>query len=179
MKGILSTVACVLLALALAVFAVGNGALRGWTDEREQALHTLQGNSDMAALLSTRAMDAANLAVVAARHLSADHPDLLALRKAYAVLTDEASSAAQAAQADAALTLAAANLGQSLPELPSVQADTRDQVYISTLTRALAEGTNAADAYRAAVEDFNRRLNASLTGKLAMLLGVEPLPVQE
>ena len=178
MKGILLTILCVVLALALVVFAVGSGAVRGWSGEREQALNTLRHSTDMAALLQNRAMDAANLAVVAARHLDAAYPDLLTLRKAYTVLTDTAAQPADVAAADAALTQAAAALAQALPPLASVQADERDQVYISTLTRSLAEGTGAADAFANAAADFNRRLAASPTGQLAMFLGVEPLPVQ-
>lgn len=177
-KGILSTVMCVVLALALIVFAVGSGAVRGWQGERTKALDTLRQSTDMASLLENRAMDAANLSVVAARHLDADHPDLLALKNAYAILTSDASPAADIAAADAALTQAAVNLAQLLPELPSVQADQRDQVYVSTLTRTLAEMTSVADVFDAAVKDFNRRLASSPTGQLAMFLGVEPLPVQ-
>ena len=35
-----------------------------------------------------------------------------------------------------------------------------------------------ADAFAAAVQDYNARLTGSLTGRLAMLLGVEPLTAQ-
>ena len=175
MKGILSTVLCILLSLALVVFAVGSGAVRGWNGERTKALDTLRQSTDMAVLLENRAMEAANLAVVAARHLNADHPDLLTLQNASGILKDAKAEAADIAEADAALTQAAVNLSHLLPELPSVQADQRDQVYISTLTRTLAETTSAAKVFDEAVNDFNRRLAASPTGQLAMFLGVEPI----
>ena len=82
------------------------------------------------------------------------------------------------ARADAAISAAAAHLASLLPELPSVQASPRDQAYISTLTRTLSEDAGAADAFAAAVQDYNARLTGSLTGRLAMLLGVEPLTAQ-
>jgi len=177
-KGVLSTVMCVLLALALAAFAVGSGAVRGWSGEREKALHILTGDSRMAGTLANRAMDAANLAVVAARHLPQEDVHLQALRHAHQVLTGGHAAAAELAQADAALTETALALAEALPQLATVQASQRDQVYIATLTRTLAEGTDASGAYLAAAEDFNARMQRSLTGRLAMLLGVELLAAQ-
>lgn len=175
MKNTLSTVLCVALAIVLAAGAVMLGAIRGWGGERDKVLHVLTQDAELASTLQNRAMDAANLAVVAARHLPADDSDIAALRQAYAILSDENSTAGELAQADSALTLAAYNLGKTLPEMDSVKESSRDQVYIRTLTRTLSETTDAASAYAAAVEDFNSRLTRSLTGRIAMLLGIGTL----
>ena len=81
--------------------------------------------------------------------------------------------------ADAELTRLAARLQQELPQLASVQQSSRDQAYITTLTRTLLAAQSVTDSYNAQVESFNRRLEASLTGKLAQLLGVQPLTAYE
>lgn len=173
MKNTLSTILCVLLAVVMAAAGIGIGAVRGWNGERQAALNALSGDGDLAEALQVRAMDAANLAVVAGRHLT-DDADVAALQNAYHTIVSGAS-ADKLAQADAAISIAAANLAARLPELSSVKASTRDQVYISTLTRTLVQQTGSASTYAAAIDDYNQRLNRSLTGKLAMLLGVQPL----
>jgi len=178
MKNTLSTVLCIALTAVLIVGAVLLGAVRGWGGERDKALHTLTQDAELASALQNRAMDAANLAVVAARHLPADNGDVAALRRAYAAASKDNATAQELAQADAALTQAAMNLAKTLPSLDSVQASARDQVYISTLTRTLSETTDAGAAYAAAVEDYNARLTRSLSGRIAMLLGVGTLGLE-
>ena len=181
MKNNLTGALCVVLAVVLAAGAVCLGAYRGWRGERSQVLETLNREGDMAQALQSRAMDAANLAVVASRHVKEDdegYADAAALREAYAAMISGSADAAAMARADAAISAAAARLAALLPELPSVQASPRDQAYISTLTRTLSEDAGAADAFAAAIRDYNARLTGSLTGRLAMLLGVEPLTAQ-
>ena len=181
MKNNLTGALCVVLAVVLAAGAVCLGSYRGWSGERSQVLEALSREGELAQSLQNRAMDAANLAVVASRHVKegdAASGDVAALREGYAVLTGENADAAAIARADAAISGAASRLAAVLPELPSVQASPRDQAYISTLTRTLAQGTDSAAAYATAAQRFNDRLASSLTGRLAMLLGVEPLAVQ-
>lgn len=181
MKNNLTGALCVVLAVVLAAGAVCLGSYRGWSGERSQVLEALNREGDMAQALQSRAMDAANLAVVASRHVKEGDESaeaVSALREAYAVITAGSADAAAMARADAAISTAAAHLASLLPELPSVQASPRDQAYISTLTRTLSEDAGAADAFAAAVQDYNARLTGSLTGRLAMLLGVEPLTAQ-
>ncbi|MBE5804970.1 MAG: hypothetical protein E7316_10735 [Clostridiales bacterium] len=174
MKNSLSTFVCVLLTIALVAGAVCLGAVRGWNGERDAALNALSESGALGDELQIRAMDAANLAVVADRHLNGD-ADVAGLRKAYQIIAGGKASADELAQANADISAAAANLAEKLPELESVKASARDQMYISTLTRVLSESTGSSAAYSTAVEDYNARLSRSLTGKLAMLLGVQPL----
>jgi len=177
MKNTLSTILCVLLTIALVAGAVCIGAVRGWHNEQVATLEAISVGSDLSEPLRNRGMDAANLAVVATRHLPPKDPDVVSLQQAYFKICKTNSSALERAQADALIAIAAASLAERLPELPSVQASQRDQAYISALTRTLSQPTTFAEDYATALEDYNARLNKSLTGKLAMLLGVEPIPV--
>ena len=176
MKNTLSTILCVLLTIALVTAAVCIGAVRGWVNEQNATLQGFSAGSELSEAQRIRGMDAANLAVVASRHLTAKDPDVALLQHAYTVICKSDASALECAQADASISIAAASLAERLPEMDSVQASQRDQVYISTLTRTLSQSTTFAADYAASIEDYNRRLNASLTGKLAMLLGVNPIP---
>ena len=125
MKNNLTGALCVVLAVVLAAGAVCLGAYRGWSGERIQVLEALNREGDMAQTLQNRAMDAANLAVVASRHVKEGDEGadaLAALREAYATITSGSADAASMARADAAISAAAARLASLLPELSSVQA---------------------------------------------------------
>lgn len=175
MKNTLTTILCLLLSAVLAVGAVCLGARNGWLKEREKAISTFSGDESTDSF-ENRAMDTANLYVVAARHLPADNPLLTALQECRATLQSTAASSTEKAQADIALTATAQALASTLEAESSVQASVRDQVYITTLTRTLTQGRDAA-AYALSAQDFNRRLQESLTGKLAMMLGVTVIDV--
>lgn len=166
---------CVLCAMLIAA-AVCIGAYRGWSGEREEALTALTDGGEMYALLETRAMDAANLAVVAARHLPADDEALSALRSASALMLSGAAEPEELMLADNVITETARRFANELPGLSSVQSSKRDRAYVSMLTGTLCKKTGLAQSYAALVEDFNQRMRSSLTGRLAMLLGVSPLP---
>ena len=170
-----SSALCLALTVALVLAAVALGAYRGWSGERRQALETFTENTALRDYLEERSMDAANLRVVAARHLDREDEDLAALTQVRKTLTDPEATVEELAAADAELTRLAARLQQELPQLASVQQSSRDQAYIRTLLAA----QSVTDSYNAQVESFNRRLEASLTGKLAQLLGVQPLTAYE
>lgn len=174
-----SSALCLALTVALVLAAVALGAYRGWSGERRQALETLTENTALRDYLEERSMDAANLRVVAARHLDREDEDLAALTQVRKTLTDPEATVEELAAADAELTRLAARLQQELTQLASVQQSSRDQAYITTLTRTLRAAQSVTDSYNAQVESFNRRLEASLTGKLAQLLGVQPLTAYE
>lgn len=174
-----SSALCLALTVALVLAAVALGAYRGWSGERRQALETFTENTALRDYLEERSMDAANLRVVAARHLDREDEDLAALTQVRKTLTDPEATVKELAAADAELTRLAARLQQELPQLASVQQSSRDQAYITTLTRTLLAAQSVTDSYNAQVESFNRRLEASLTGKLAQLLGVQPLTAYE
>lgn len=176
MKTRLNTILGVVLCVALVAAAVCIGSYRGWSAERSAALNALSADGNMYSLLETRAMDAANLAVVAARHLPADDSDLIDLRGASDAMLSGKATVDELLQADFRLTDVALRFADELPRLPSVQSSKRDKAYISMLTASLGQKTGLSHNYTLLVEDFNQRLTSDLSGRLAMLLGVTPLP---
>lgn len=171
----LSIITSVLLVIVFLAAALCVGSVRGWARDRGKAAEALSASSELGQMLEERGMDAANLAVVAARHLSETDADLTRLREASSLLLSSAASSNVKLAADVMATEAAAHLAGVLPELDSVKASARDQAYISTLTRTLGATSNARAAHDEACNAFNQRMQASLTGRLAMLLGVQPL----
>jgi len=179
MKISIGNIVTVIICIVLLVAAVCVGAVRGWSDERSAALSALTSTGDMRTQLEYRGMDAANLAVVAARHLPAEDAALAALRKASSTLLSDTDDVNRILEADAAITDAALRLADTLPGLATVQASDRDRTYISMLTATLGKKSSITHSYTLLVEDYNERLTTSLTGKLAMLLGVSPLPAAQ
>ncbi len=175
MKNTLTTLACALLCAALVIGGICHGAVRGWRAEQDKVLHPDRQEGTVYAALSERAMDAANLCVVAARHLPADDSRLTELRSLRATLENEQATTVLLAQADQRLTALALQLADELPKLDTVQQSPRDQVYISTLTRILGEASGSGSSYLTQVRAFNHRLRSSFTGRLAIALGVMPL----
>lgn len=174
-KTVLSWLLCaVLIGCALCV-----GFTRDWQKQRAEVLNALTQDSALVEQLQNRAMDAANLAVVVARHLDQEDAALGVLKEASSLLLSGETKPEVLLAADESLTRAAASLRETLLPLPSVRASARDQAYISMLTRTLSEGADIASAYRTLAEDFNHRLNGSATGAIARLLGVHPLSIPQ
>lgn len=176
MKNKLSNILFILLCIVLLAASLCMGAVRGWRKERNEVLSAMAGGGELRTQLEYRGMDAANLAVVAGRHLPADHADLLALRQASAVLLSDTDDVQAILDADAIITAIARAFAEELPALPSLQDSVRDQAYIRTLTGALGTEHSLSVTYAELTADYNHRLSTSLTGMLATLLGVEPLP---
>lgn len=175
MKISLNNILFALLCAALLCVALGLGSVRGWSADRQEILDVFGPEGDMHARMETRGMDAANLAVVAARHLPADDADLLALKAASQTLLSGTEDIDALLDADAAITEIALRFAENL--LPSIQDSRRDAAYLTTLTTALDRRSSLTHTYAQMVEDFNQQLTTSLSGKLAMLLGVDPLPL--
>lgn len=169
MKITLSHIVSILICLVLVAAAVCIGAVRGWSSERDGL------QSDMNALLEIRAMDAANLCVVAARHVPGD-ADLVRLQAASALLLGNSGSFEERTAADEVITEAALALTNRLASMPTVQSNKRDSGYVAMFTDVLNVRSSLARKLGPEVSDFNNRLSGDLTGKLAMLLGVSTLP---
>lgn len=169
----------VLICILLVVLAVGIGAYRGWSEERELALYAKSGNGELYETIQNRAMDAANLHVVASRYLPDDHADLVRLRKAYRLLLDGKGDVDDIVAADQVITEVATDFAAQFPNLGGKPLSERDSVYISNLTRILRDDSGIRSAYAAVLQDFNDRLSSSLTGKLASLLGISPLQMPD
>lgn len=176
MKIRLSNILFAALCIALLSASLCIGAVRGWSIERNEILSAMEGSGELRNQFEYRGMDAANLCVVAARHLPEEDADLIALRQASDVLLSTDADAHALLQADADITAIARTFAAILPDLPSVQASARDQMYISTLALALDSRNSLTLTYTEMINDFNQRLAGSPTGQLAMFFGVDPLP---
>ena len=175
MKNTLLNILCGILCAALLVGALCIGAVRGWSREREAVITAF--SSGGMELLEERAMDAANLIVVASRHLDASDEQFARLKELRAILSSPAEHAGEVVQADEELSELAASLAQSLPELASVKASARDQAYVSTLTRTLMEPSTLEESYADLAFSYNNRLTNSPTGWVARLFGVSLIKV--
>ena len=165
-----------LVCVALVLLALCIGSVRGWNKERRTILDAFAAEGTLHAQMEYRGMDAANLAVVVARHLPEDNLCILQLQEASQVLLSSAEDAEGILQADKAITDAALYLAETLPESESVKASQRDLAYITLLTDTLGHKSSLSHSYTLVVKDFNTRLSGSLTGWVAKLLGVDPLP---
>ena len=170
---ILSIVLSVLLCAVLAAAGIACGVRNGWLTEREQALSLTGDLAAMAALIDEHAMDAANLTVVAGRHLPAEDEQLVQLSTAAATLAQAKADVQTLVDMDVTIRRIATAFAQELPKLPSVQESARAQVYVAMLTGSLTEGASAAELFAASADAFNTALDTSFTGWLAKLLGVE------
>ncbi len=174
----LSLAICIVVSLVFLCAGLFIGSYKGWKSEY-QALHDIlaEGGS-VEELLSYQGADASNLLVVAKRHLSKGidavknleqtrdalvySSSLDARHEAYLKLSDQVK--------EIAVLLSASNSFQNSP---------RDQVYLSTLEKDLAYlgALLQASGYNQAAQDYNQRMNAAVSGKIARLLGVKPAPV--
>ena len=174
MRRTLSSILTVVLCAVLLLGAVCVGSWRSWARKRDAAVDFLNTDVQLTELAQTRLMDGANLAVVAARHLPAGDAELTALQDAVRGLYDEHTARELLAQ-EQTVTAAAAAIIRRLGQLPSVQESSRDQAYLTGLSASLSGESRAQAVLTAFCDDFNSRMSASLTGRLALLLGVKPL----
>lgn len=169
MKNKLSVALSVLVCAVLVFAALGIGAVKGWKQEREDVIASLQSGGELYELRQSRAMDALNLCAVAGRYLPADDADIAALRNGARALTGKSELQALLA-ADNDISAAAARLEEKLTGL-----EDRDKDYLSALVDALSPANGINSRYTDISEDFNSRFASSLMGKLAAMLGVEPI----
>ncbi len=166
-RNLLAFLAMLLLLMA----AFGVGAYRGFTEEKFQVDLALGSLSDT---LNARVEMGNNLLTVAKRHVDREDVLLLAISEDIKALNGDSLPKKAAANSD--LTKNSALLLQKLEGLQSVKNDARDLSYVTGfLPRGLEQSEQWADAdlYNTAANKFNQRLNASLNGQVAKLLGVE------
>lgn len=169
MKNKLSVALSVLVCAVLVFAALGIGAVKGWKQERAEVVTALNQGGELYSLRQTRAMDALNLCALAQRHQLSDDADIQALRNGARVLTGKSDLQAILA-ADNDISAAAARLEAKFKGL-----DDREKNYLSALVDALSPANGLNSRYTAISEDFNDRFASSLMGKLAAMLGVDPV----
>lgn len=169
MKNKLSVALSALICAVLVFAALGIGAVKGWKQERTEVVTALNRGGELYSLRQTRAMDAMNLCALAQRYLPSDDADIAALRNGARALTGKSEIQA-ILSADNDISAAAARLEEKLTGL-----DDRDKDYLSALVDALSPANGLNSRYTDISSDFNGRFASSLMGKLAAMLGVDPV----
>lgn len=169
-----SRIIAVVLCVFLVAFSFVYGALKGWQQDAasvESTYSSLQGQLD------TRVETAANILIVASRHLPADAPEVIALRSARDVLASPAPLE-EKEQANESMTRSAEQVLAALSLCDTVQSDPRDKMYVdSMLPQMLRESAayTAKSAYNTAVQDFNTRYRQNpISAFIAAQFGIHP-----
>lgn len=166
---------CILISLALVLFGLGFGTVKGYTADRAQVTELLGGENGLTDVLGYRGADGHNLSVVARRHLI-DDADVAELSRMASVLTDETQSLSARKAENDRLDAAVEAVKTKLEAASTYQQSQRDQKYMAMLEGDL-KNLSAADKgslYNQAAQDFNNQLNAPVSGWIAKLLGVKP-----
>lgn len=160
-----------LLLLLLAAASIAVGAAKGYRQEKAQVESAM---ASLDALFSSRVETGNNILTVARRHLSRDEALLKAVEADILELSARGQRQ-QKAEANARLETHADDLLKVLEQTGSVQDDARDLGYVTgLLPQALDQSAQWADAagYNQAAKAYNERLNSSITGTIAKILGV-------
>lgn len=175
MKPRLSMGVCVLISLVLVLVGLGYGTYGGFADERKAATDLLSQANGLTDVLEYRGADGLNLCVVAERHLTGDEA-VSTLRELSRTLADSASALSQRRDADKRLDAAVSAVAEKLAQTDSFQQSERDQRYLTLLRGDMQSLSQSAvsDTYNAAAEAFNAKLNNTVMGRLAGLLGIQP-----
>lgn len=166
---------CILISLALVLFGLGFGTVKGYTADRAQVTELLGGENGLMDVLGYRGADGHNLCVVARRHLT-DDQDVAELSRMASVLTDDTQPLAAKKAENDRLDAAVQTVKTKLEATATYQQSQRDQKYMAMLEGDL-KNLSAADKgslYNQAAQDFNNQLNAPVSGWIASLLGVKP-----
>lgn len=180
MKNKLPTALCVLIAAALVAFGLLYGTWSGYREDRVRVDELLTMENGLLDVLSYRAADGINLSAVARRHLPAADEELLALER-YGRELQLAAEVRASTSLDHAVAEAFAAVSAKLQQTASFQQSQRDQRYLDMLTADFnsLRTSDVVTAYNQAAADFNTRLDAPLSGDLAMLLGIEKCPLYQ
>lgn len=176
MKKGLSIGACVLISLALVLFGVLYGTAAGFADDRQHATELLTGENGVVDMLSYRAADGMNLAVVARRHLPENDADVAAMESAAGNLRDGRVSLTLRKQEDKRLDAAVQLVAEKLKQSSSFSASVRDKNYLDMLMTDMQDLSHSAviSTYNTAAREFNQQLEQPFIGSIAKLLGVKP-----
>ncbi|MBQ4552165.1 MAG: TPM domain-containing protein [Clostridia bacterium] len=174
-KGLHPAIAFVLMILMVCA-ALFNGAHRHWQEEKAVLLKETQA---LEAAMNLRAETAQNLLSIARRHLAPEHALCQSVASERAKIGNAALPMAERTAALAQWTQDAKTLLQELALLPSLQQDSRDQMYVQLMLPQAVEQCEenvTFTAYDQAAEKYNTGLGGSFRGVLAHLIGYEKAP---
>ena len=180
MKNKLPTALCVVIAVALVAFGLLYGTWSGYREDRARVDELLTMENGLLDVLSYRAADGINLSAVAKRHLPAADEDLIALER-YGRELQQAAEARVSTSLDHVVSEAFTAVSAKLKENASFRQSQRDQRYLDMLTADFNSllASDVVTLYNQAAAEFNTRLDAPLSGDLAMLLGIEKCPLYQ
>lgn len=180
MKNKLPTALCVVIAVALVAFGLLYGTWSGYREDRARVDELLTMENGLLDVLSYRAADGINLSAVAKRHLPAADEDLIALER-YGRELQQAAEVRASTSLDQAVAEAFTAVSAKLKENASFRQSQRDQRYLDMLTADFNSllASDVVTLYNQAAAEFNTRLDAPLSGDLAMLLGIEKCPLYQ
>lgn len=175
MKKSLPISVCILISLALVLFGLAFGTVKGFGDDKEQVTKLLSGENGLMDVLSYRGADGHNLCVVASRHLT-DDPDVAVLSQNAAILTDATQPLESKKAANDQLDAAVQAVKAKLLESESFLQSQRDQQYLAMLEGDLKNltSTDKVSLYNQAAQGFNDQLTKGVPGWIASVLGVKP-----
>lgn len=175
MKKSLPISVCILISLALVLFGLAFGTVKGFGDDKQQVTQLLSGENGLMDVLSYRGADGHNLCVVARRHLT-DDPDVAALSQTAAILTDTTQPLSRKKAANDQLDASVQAVKTKLLESESFQNSQRDQQYLAMLEGDLKNLTasDKVSLYNQAAQGFNDQLSKGVPGWIATVLGVKP-----
>lgn len=171
MKRKLSIGVCILISLALVVFGLIFGTIRGYNEERAQVTQRLDKLEDV---LGYMAGDGHNLCVVAGRHLQ-DDEDVKRLSIAAGKLGNAQNTLKEREKGMNELSDAARAVSEKLGKSASFLQSKRDVEYLKTILNDLDEMSNSQNIenYNAAVDNYNESLKDPVGGFLASILGIK------
>ncbi len=174
MKGKTAIVTAFVLMVCMMAVAVGWGAYKGWRAERDDILDI---SASLSEVLQAKAGIGHNILTVAGRHLPEDDPRIVMLKRDVALLSTD-NKLEQLAAANDDFDVSARAVLSALTDLPSVQKDNRDMMYAAQMLPHALD-TCAAwaedETYNKAAAGFNRRLQGTFSGRVAVLLGIGQL----
>lgn len=170
---ILITVVLILCGLCL-------GTVRGFQKERAAVTDLLKEESGLADVLMYRGADGLNLYTVARRHISGAE-ELETLRSISAVLAAPGGTLTEKQEMDGKLDGSVSAVITLLESTESYQASQRDQSYVTMLRNDMNSlaGQSFYTEYSVAAGEFNTRLESTLMGKIAGILGVKPFTADQ
>jgi len=174
-KGLHPAFAFVLM-LAMLCIALCHGTYKHWQSERVSVARETQA---LEAAMDVRAETARNLLTVARRHLPEDDALCIAVSEGFETIRNTSLPLNERDDARMRLAKDARALLNAMGQLPSLQADSRDQMYAALmLPQALEQYDDTAvfTAYEQTVKAYNEELSASVSGWIAQLMGYKKAP---
>lgn len=178
MKRNLSIGVCILISLALVVFGLLFGTVRGYNEERVQVTQLKEGENGLDDVLGYMGADGLNLCVVANRHLTGD-ADVAKVSAAANKLRDSAATLTDKQQAAEDLQKAAKAVSDKLIASAGFQQSARDVKYVTAILGDLDQLSQSSviSSYNEAVKNYNESLKDPVGGFIASVLGIRQAEV--